>query len=137
MTEPNQELSFLETSAREAVAEGRTLVIDPGYALEALEKLAEARAAIDAMQTAHEAQLTRMAKERARLQRKVEAAQRPPLGYVVLAKRGDSISSAGPVWSTEAKARGMQERISDDSEKHPQFWRGAQFVVGEIREMSE
>ncbi|MFE7744410.1 hypothetical protein [Nocardia sp. NPDC057455] len=44
----------------------------------------EARQAIEVMQTAHESQLTRMAKERARLQRKVdrlEAAQRPPLGY--------------------------------------------------------
>ncbi|WP_043737768.1 hypothetical protein [Nocardia asiatica] len=56
MTEPNFELSFLETSAREADAEGRTLVIDPGYVLEALEKLAEARARI----TELEAQLDRV-----------------------------------------------------------------------------
>lgn len=48
----------------------------------------DARAAIYVVQAAHERQLTRMAKERARLQRKVErltaeleAAQRPPLGY--------------------------------------------------------
>lgn len=56
MTEPNFELSFLETSAREAGAEGRNLVIDPGYVFEALEKLAEARARIAEL----EAQLDRV-----------------------------------------------------------------------------
>jgi hypothetical protein len=54
-----------------------------------LDALESAREAIEVVQTAHESQLTRMAKERAKAERKIarlqaelEAAQRPPLGYV-------------------------------------------------------
>ncbi|WP_159840181.1 hypothetical protein [Nocardia sp. CY41] len=131
MTEPNFELSFLETSAREADAEGRTLVIDPGYVFEALEKLAEARKAIDEMQTAHESQLTRMAKERARLQRKVdrlEAAQRPPLGYVVVSRNPDTgqMQTHGRVHEKREDAEGWLQWVEQYAVAR---WRG------EVREV--
>lgn len=104
MTGPNQELSFLETSAREADAEGRTLVIDPGYVLEALEKLAEARARVaelekdlEAVRVSAEAEADdHTARQQAQwlriceLERALEAAQRPPLGYVVVSRNPDT-----------------------------------------------
>jgi hypothetical protein len=43
VTELNQELSFLLTSAREAAAKGENLTVDPGYVLELFETLEAAR----------------------------------------------------------------------------------------------
>ncbi|MGV9540892.1 hypothetical protein ACWDSF_06165 [Nocardia beijingensis] len=89
MTEPNFELSFLETSAREADAEGRTLVIDPGYVFEALEKLAEARARVA----------------------ELEAAQRPPLGCPTPAEIAEL--RAATLYSYEAGSPNLESITSD------------------------
>ncbi|WP_280475479.1 hypothetical protein [Nocardia asiatica] len=86
MTKPNQELNWLLNSAREAANEGRNLTVDPGYVLEALEKLAEARARVA----------------------ELEAAQRPPLGYVVASSDPDSgqVELHGRVRDTREDAEG-------------------------------
>jgi hypothetical protein len=100
----------------------------------ALEALDAARGAIDAMQTAHESQLTRMAKERARLQRKVdrlEAAQRPPLGYVAMARPVESdVYSMLPTrnLATDKLSAEMQRhRFEKDPDVH--------VIVAEVREV--
>jgi hypothetical protein len=110
MPELNEELSWLKTTAEEAAAAGRNVDVDPGYVLGLFDeldaKVESGREAINLVQTAHESQLTRMAQERARLQRKVdrltaelEAAQRPPLGI----EQASLINS--PVWQLIAHDR--------------------------------
>jgi hypothetical protein len=135
MPELNEELSFLLTSAREAAAAGKNLNIDPGYVLEALEVMQAARTAIGEMQTAHESQLTRMAKERARIQRKVdrltaelEAAQRSPLGYAVVEVAGE-LSATVPAFATLEQANTAEGIIAGHDPD------GGEFVVCALREV--
>ncbi|MFR9773093.1 hypothetical protein [Nocardia sp. SC052] len=120
MSEPNPELSFLKTSAREADAEGRTLVIDPGYVFEALEKLAEAR--------------TRIAE--------LEAAQRPPIGYVVLEKRphrsepGDfDYRPVGSIWGEREPAESDAGAWQDAAIADRKRYGNVEYVLGEVREV--
>ncbi|MEU2106455.1 hypothetical protein [Nocardia sp. NPDC019255] len=133
MTEPNFELSFLETSAREAATEGRTLVIDPGYVLEALEKLAEARADAGCAHGSAGALHARVMELRAQVTARdariaeLEAAQRPPLGYVVLSRNPDNgrMHPQGSVHPTREPAEEWRQWL----EAH-----GRQFLVAEVRE---
>lgn len=75
-----------------------------------LAALEAARTAIDSVQTAHELQLTRLAKDRAKAERKIvrltaelEAAQRPPLGYLAVNTRSEVVLTKG-YWGTLAEA---------------------------------
>jgi hypothetical protein len=102
-----------------------------------LDALESARTAIGEMQTAHESQLTRMVKERARLQRKVarlehdltaayaridalEAAQRPPLGYVVGFENADGWGFNRFYGGPHSMRAGAEHELANEAEENPE-----------------
>lgn len=80
-------------------------------------------------------------KARARVA-ELEAAQRPPLGYVVLEKRPDrqnpgtdTIRTAGPIWLDREVAERQLAQCEDRAVVDPRWYGNATHLVAEVREV--
>lgn len=117
------------------------------WAVETMPRLADALEAalqgIESVQTAHELQLTRLAADRSRAERKIarlkfelEVACRPPLGFLVLSRNPDSgrLQPHGRVHPTRGPAEEWKQYLETPGGPRIPIRQGAQHLVAEIRE---